>query len=239
MRWPGASRRQSGGGKGPDVLAGHLAAALVAKRAEPRVSLGAYVAAAYGLDLLWPALVLAGIERVSIDPGNTAFSALAFDSYPWSHSLLMAAVWSAAAGLLTARAVRSRRAGWAVGIIVISHWLLDLIVHRPDLPLWPGGPLVGLSLWNSVSGTMVVEGLLFAAGIVLYTGATWPRDRIGRWALVSLLLFVGGLWAVQPFSPPPPSSNVVAVTALSLVLLPLWAHLADRHRKDALLIPSR
>jgi hypothetical protein len=215
------------------LFAGHLAVALVAKRAEPRVSLGGYVAAAYGLDLVWPVLVLAGIERVSIQPGITAFNALAFDSYPWSHSLLMAAVWSALAGILAARVTRSHRAGWAVGIVVSSHWFLDLIVHRPDLPLWPAGPLAGFGLWNSVSGTMAVEGILFAAGIVLYTGATWPRDGIGRWALVTLLLFVGGLWAVQPFSPPPPSAQAVALTALSLVLLPLWAQWADRHRRDA------
>lgn len=219
------------------MFAGHLAAALAAKRAEPRVSLGGYVAAAYGLDLLWPVLVLAGVERLHIEPGNTAFNALAFDSYPWSHSLFMAAVWSALAGVLAGRVLRSRRAGWAVGIIVVSHWFLDLIVHRPDLPLWPGGPLVGFGLWNSVSGTMIVEGLLFATGVVLYTGATWPRDAVGRWALVTLLLFVAVLWAVQPFSPPPPSVHVVALTALAVILLPLWAQLADRHRRDAL--PAR
>jgi len=215
------------------VFAGHLAAALGAKRVAPRAPLGAYVAAAYGLDLIWPVLVLAGIERVSIAPGNTAFTALAFDSYPWSHSLLLAAAWSALAGLLAGRWLHDRRAGWAIGIVVLSHWFLDLIVHRPDLPLWPGGPVVGLGLWNSVSGTMAVEGLLFAVGIVLYTGATWPRDRVGRWALVSLLVFVGALWAVQPFSPPPPSAHAVALTALSLVLLPLWAQWAERHRRIA------
>ena len=212
------------------MFAGHLATALVAKRAEPRAPLGAYVAAAYGLDLLWPVLVLVGVERMRIDPGNTAFTALAFDHYPWSHSLLLAGVWGLLAGLLAARLTRNTRAGVCLGIVVVSHWVLDLIVHRPDLPLWPGGPKVGLGLWNSVPGTLVVEGLLFVGAVAIYSRATAPRDGTGRWAYVALLAFVGGIWATQPFSPPPPSVNAVAGTALALGLLPFWAQWAERHR---------
>ena len=215
------------------MFAGHLAVALAAKRAEPRVPLGGYVAAAYGLDLIWPVLVLAGVERFRIEPGNTAFTALAFDHYPWSHSLLMTGVWGLLAALLVARSTRSPRAGGFAGLVVASHWALDLVVHRPDLPLWPGGPQYGLGLWNSIPGTLLVEGLLFGAAVAIYASATSPRDGTGRWAFVALLLFVGGIWATQPFSPPPPSVNAVAVTALSLLLLPFWAQWVERHRSPS------
>src|SRR5437899_7640347 len=130
------------------MLVGHLAVALGAKSTEPRVPLGAAVAAAFGLDLLWPILLLLGFETVRVHPGDTAFTNLAFDSYPWSHSLLFAAVWSGLAMLVTRRLYGSWRIGAILGALVLSHWVLDFITHRPDLPLWPAGPAVGAGLWN-------------------------------------------------------------------------------------------
>ncbi len=142
------------------MFVGHLAVALAAKRVEPRAPLGTLVGAAFAFDLIWPVLLLAGIEMVRIDPGNTAFTPLAFDDYPWSHSLSMAFVWAVAVGRVAAAVLRHARAGLIIGLTVLSHWVLDFFMHRPDLPLWPGGPEVGLGLWNSIPLTLLVEGLL-------------------------------------------------------------------------------
>jgi hypothetical protein len=213
------------------MFVGHLAVALGAKSAEPRLPLSAAVAAAFGLDLLWPFFLLAGVETVRVHAGNTAFTNLAFDSYPWSHSLLLVAGWSGLAAL-TARAIfGSWRIGLIAGLLVLSHWVLDFVSHRPDMPLWPGGPLVGLGLWNSIPATIAVEGGLLAAGLWLYSQATRERDRTGRWALVGMVTFSVILWISQPWSPPPPSSTAVALGSLMLWLLPLWAGWIERHRE--------
>jgi len=158
------------------MFVGHLAVALAAKRVEPRAPLGTLVAAAFALDLIWPMLLLAGIEMVRIDPGNTAFTPLAFDYYPWSHSLSMAIVWAVAAGRVAAAVLKQARPGLIIGLTVVSHWVLDFFMHRPDLPLWPGGPKAGLGLWNSIPLTLLVEGALFAAGVAFYLRATRARE---------------------------------------------------------------
>jgi hypothetical protein len=212
------------------MFVGHLAAALAAKRAERRAPLGALVAAAFGLDLIWPVLLLAGVESVRIDPGNTAFTPLAFDSYPWSHSLSMAIVWSIVVGRVAAGALKHARAGLIVGLTVLSHWVLDFVTHRPDLPLWPGGPKAGLGLWNSIPLTLIVEGTLLAAGVALYLRATRPRDAAGRWAFWALVVLTNAIWISGPFSPPPPSVTAIAVVGLALWLIPVWAGWIERHR---------
>ena len=153
------------------MFVGHLAVALGAKKIEPNVSLGATVAAAFGLDLFWPILLLLGVETVRLNPGDTAFTSLAFDSYPWSHSLLTVVGWSGLAAFLGRRVFGSWRAGMVLGGLVLSHWVLDFVTHRPDLPLWPGGPLVGLGLWNSIPGTILVEASLLVGGLWLYRRA--------------------------------------------------------------------
>ena len=192
------------------MFVGHLAVALGVKGAEPRVPLGAAVAAAFGLDLLWPIFLLLGLESVRIHVGDTAFTNLAFESYPWSHSLLIVVGWSALAGYLGRLAYGSWRVGALLGALVSSHWVLDFIMHRPDLPLWPGGPVAGLGLWNSIAAAIVVEGALLAGGLWFYARASSARDRIGRWALVGLVAFTGVIWITQPWSPPPPSAQAVA-----------------------------
>ena len=136
------------------MFVGHLAVALSAKRVDQRLPLSLATAASFGIDLLWPVLLLAGIETVSVEPGNTAFTPLAFDSYPWSHSLLMVLIWAAVAGSVSAAVLKSKRLGVLVAALVSSHWALDVLTHRPDLPLWPGGAKVGLGLWNSIPGTL-------------------------------------------------------------------------------------
>lgn len=212
------------------MFIGHLAVAFAAKRVEPRVPLGAAVAAAFGLDLLWPVLLLLGLESARINPGDTAFTHLAFDSYPWSHSLAAAALWSCLAALSGRQILGSWRAGVVLGALVLSHWVLDWVTHRPDMPLWPHGPVVGLGLWNSIPGTFLVEGGLFAACLWSYLGATAARDRTGNRALAALAVFVGLIWASMPWAPPPPNMRAVAVAGLAMWLLPLWARWIEAHR---------
>lgn len=214
------------------MFVGHLAVALGVKRADPRIPLAALVAAAFALDLIWPLLLLAGVEHVTIDPGNTAFTPLWFDRYPWSHSLVMSIVWGALAwGLATRRRIPGT-AGLLVAATVVSHWVLDFVTHRPDLPLWPGGPAVGLGLWNSIPATIVVEGLLFAAAIELYRRAFPARDAVGRWSFGGLVALTGIIWISGPFGPPPPSTGAIAVVGLALWLLLLWAGWIERHRSN-------
>lgn len=213
------------------MFVGHTAVALAAKSKARAVSLGWLVAAAFGLDLLWPIFLLAGIERVSIVPGATAFNPLVFDSYPWSHSLLMACAWGACATAVARwRGVSIGVAG-LIGAVVVSHWVLDYVTHVPDLPLWPGhSPRYGLGLWNSIFGTLLVEGALFLGGIALYVRATRPVDRIGSWGLWTFLIVSAAMWASTPWSVPPPSPRALAWFALGAWLLVVWAAWADRHR---------
>ncbi len=213
------------------MFVGHTAVALAAKSKARDVSLGWLMAAAFGLDLLWPIFLLAGIERVSIVPGATAFNPLVFDSYPWSHSLLMACVWGVCAALVAHWRGVSIGAAGLIGAVVVSHWVLDYVSHVPDLPLWPGpSSRYGLGLWNSILGTLLVEGALFLAGIALYVRATRPVDRIGSWALWTLLVLSAAMWASSPWSVPPPSPRALAWFSLGAWLLVAWAGWADRHR---------
>ena len=213
------------------MFIGHFAVAFAAKRAAPAASLGALFLAAQFLDVLWPVFLLLGIERVEIHPGDTAFTPLNFAHYPISHSLAMTLLWAALFALGYAWIAKNRRAALVAAVLVASHWLLDWLTHRPDLPLYPGGSeLFGLGLWNSVAGTLAVESLMFAAGLALYLRATRARDRtgnIGFWALVAFLI-AAYLGAV--FGPPPPDLRVLEWTALSGWLLVAWGYWIDRHR---------
>ena len=216
------------------MFVGHLAVALASKRAVPRVSLGVLVGATVWLDLIWPPLLLLGLERVRVDPGNTAFTPLAFDSYPWSHSLVMVLLWGALAGLAAAALYKDRTAGAVIGLLVVSHWVLDAASHRPDMPLWPGaGPKVGLGLWNSIPLTLTIEGAMWIAGLAIYLRATRPIDRLGSILFWSLVALCTVMWAGGPFSPPPPGAEAVAKFSVGVWLLPVWAGWADAHRRPA------
>lgn len=212
------------------MFIGHAAVALAAKPLAPRVSLGLLLTAAYWVDLMWPALLLAGVERVEIRPGDTAFTPLAFVHYPWTHSLVAAVGWSALFGLAFVRL--GKRAALILGLLVLSHWALDAIVHRPDLPLWPGSSvLIGAGLWNSVPATMLIEGALFVAGVAIYVRHAPARDRIGALAFWSLIGFLVIAYVANVLGPPPPSVTAIAYVGVAGgVLFAIWAWWADRHR---------
>ncbi len=220
------------------MFIGHLAVALAAKRAAPRTSLGVLFVASQLPDVVWPVLVFTGTEQVAIEPGITAFTPLNFISYPWSHSLVMVALTGGVLGLLYGWRRRNTAGGVAIALLAVSHWVLDWISHRPDMPLVPGGALHGLGLWNSIPATLMVEGFLFLAGVALYATFTRGRDGIGRHAFWSLIAFLALIYVGDRFSPPPPSTQAIAwVGVIAAVVLYFWADWADRHR-DVRPVPS-
>jgi drug/metabolite transporter superfamily protein YnfA len=213
------------------MFIGHFGVALAAKRLAPKTSLATLIASAQFLDLLWPVLLLLGLEHVRVVPGITKVQALDFYDYPFSHSLTMALRWALAVGLIYYLLRRSFRAAGVVGGLVLSHWVLDFVVHRPDLPLWPGGPKYGLGLWNSWAATISVEVLLFAAGIWLYVSATRGTDAAGKWGfwgLMALLLFG---WLAATFGPPPPDVHKLALGGMAMWIVLPWAWWVDQHRE--------
>jgi len=214
------------------MFLGHYAVGFAAKRAAPRASLGVLIAAAGLADLLFPVFSLAGWEQVRIEPGATAVAPFAF-IYPLSHSLLTGVGWAVLFAALYWVWTRYLAGAVTIALAVVSHWLLDLVTHRPDLPLYPGGAtLAGLGLWNSVAGTVAVEGLLFVAGVWVYAAMTRPRDRTGRYAFWSFVALLVVLYAASLLGPPPPSVTAMAVVGLSAWLFVFWAAWFDRHRTE-------
>lgn len=214
------------------MFIGHFGVGFAAKAAAPAVSLGSLFLAAQFIDLLWPTLLLAGLEQVRIAPGITRVTPLDFVHYPISHSLVAVLGWAILFAAVYAFARRSRRGAIVLAVAVLSHWVLDLVVHRPDLPLYPGGAArAGLGLWNSIGGTLAVELALFAAGLWLYLRTTEASDGTGRWALWSLVAFLLLVYAANLFGEPPPSVTAIAWVGQAQWLLVAWAYWVDRHRR--------
>lgn len=214
------------------MFIGHYAVALGAKKFAPKTSLGTLVAAATFLDLIWPVFVLLGIEQVEVSPGITAFTPLDFVSYPYSHSLLLSVAWGGlfAAGVYYAGGRYARGAAVA-GLLVVSHWLLDAMSHRPDMPLTPWDDIrVGLGLWYSTPATLAVETAMFAIGIALYVRVSKPSDGVGKWGFPALMAFVILIYLGAAFGPPPPSAAAVAASGLGQWLFIALAAWIDRHR---------
>ena len=213
------------------MFAGHFAAAYAARRLAPRTSLGTLFFAAQFLDLLWPVLVLAGIERLSLAPPG-AIVPLVAEHYPWSHSLLFALIWSLVIGGLYLGLRHDRRGAIVIGALVLSHWLLDLVVHVPDLPLWPGDQLrLGLGLWNTPLVALALELALLAGGVALYLSATRAVRRAGRWGAWMLVAFLAAIQLASAFGPPPPDPRVVAWSAVAMWLFVWLGWWTDRARQ--------
>src|SRR5262245_39580544 len=178
------------------MFVGHLAVALVAKRAAPAVNLGWLMEGVADIDLIWLVIVMIGIEHVRIVQGATAFTPLIFDSYPWSHSLVMAAIWGLAL-VAVARWRHVRAPAWLLVALVVSHWVLDFASHAPDMPLWPGpsSPKLGLGLWYSIPATLIVEGAMWIVGIVLFLRMPGPLTVGAKIAFWSLVVVCTVMWA--------------------------------------------
>ena len=215
------------------MFSGHFGLSYASKRAAPRVSLATLILAAQWLDTLWPIFLLLGVEHVRVDPGNTRLTPLDFYDYPWSHSAAAAAAWGLAFGGVHFALKRSVRTAALLAALVFSHWVLDFLTHRPDLPLWPGGPRVGLGLWNAPAASIVLEAVIYFGGAAIYLRATRPRDAIGRWAAWAFMALIALTHVASSLGPPPSMPALAWMAALlpwPLLLLAWWS---DRHREPA------
>ena len=211
----------------------------MAKRAAPRVSLPVLFAAVSFLDILWPLFVVMGVEHARIVPGITAASPLDLYDYPWSHSLVMSLVWSVAfaAPLFVAKRARD---GLVVAGCVFSHFVLDLVTHRPDMLLAPGTTeKYGFGLWDALVPAVIVEAALFAAGVYVYVKSTRATGRWGTIGFGTLVAVLTLSWLSGVFGPPPPGIEVVAWSALVFVPITLaWSWAIDRARPSTLAAQS-
>ena len=211
------------------MFIGHFAAGMAAKKLQPTISLGTLFLSAQFLDLLWPTLLLLGYEQVVISPGISKVTPLDFTHYPISHSLLVVLGWSLLFALVYYFVTKNQKGAILVGLLVLSHWVLDVIMHIPDLPLYPGdSPKVGLGLWNSVPLTVLVEGAVFVAGIVLYVNAKKSANQRVTWKFWSLIVFLIIMHAMNLLGPPPPNVAMIAWAGHLQWLIVLWGWWADR-----------
>ena len=213
------------------MFVGHFGVGMAAKPAARSVSLGTLFLAAQFLDLLWPTLLLLGLETVEVAPGSTKLTPLEFTHYPISHSLLAVLGWSALFAAVYYAIRRAAKPAWVCGALVASHWLLDALSHKPDLPLYPGGSTqVGLGLWNHPPAAIGVELAMFVGGVWLYLRSTKATSRTGVWAFWSLMAFLVVIYVGNVAGPAPPSVSAVAWTAQAQWLLVAWGYWIDRHR---------
>jgi membrane-bound metal-dependent hydrolase YbcI (DUF457 family) len=214
------------------MFIGHFGLALAAKHVAPKPSLGTLTLAAQWADGIWPIFLLLGWEQVQIVPGITAVTPLLFASYPYSHSLVADVLWGVLLGGVYFALRRDAKGAFWLFALVISHWLLDFVSHRADMPLWPGGALYGLGLWYSIPATLAVEFALFAFGVALYSRATRPRDRMGSVLLWSFVIVLAVLYLMSVFGPPPPSIAILVWSGLLGWPFLAWASWIDQHRES-------
>ena len=214
------------------MFIGHYAVGILGKKFAPRASLGALIAAPILLDLLWPSFLVLGWEHVSIVTNSNPFLRLQFDSYPISHGLVAVIGWATLYASVYFGLTRYVTGAIVIWLGVISHWLMDWIVHRPDLQLYAGSRMFGLSLWNHRWLTVAIELTLFIIAIWTYQRQTRPKDKIGLYAFLAFVLFLLLAYAGAIFGPPPPSVKKLAlITLLTWLMIP-WAWWFDKHRED-------
>lgn len=211
------------------MFIGHFAIGLLGKRKDPLPSLAMLFIAVQFLDLIWPVFVLLGIETLSIDPGNTKMTPLNFEYYPYSHSLLMAMVWSAVFGGIYFLFTKNKKGSWLLAGLVMSHWILDLITHRPDLPLSPfTEQKLGLGLWNLPVVAIPFEVLLFVTGIYVYLKNSGSIRKTSFWILSGFLLLI---YFLNIFGPPAPDPMAVAWSAMLMWIIIIWAWWIEKPKK--------
>jgi hypothetical protein len=217
-------------GRNP-LLVGHLAAGLIAKRVEPKVSLGTWLMAVLLADFIFFPLLIAGIETVALVPNATINRVVGAD-IGYSHSLAMLVVWgSLFAGVYFWRR-RYMRGAVLLFAAVLSHWVLDVVSHRPDMPLIPGVDKVfGLGLWNSIPATVIVEGGFWLLSIVIYARSTRPRNRWGVYAFWFVVVLLTVMWFANINSgmvPEPVQGGISGLISFSLVTA--WGYWVNRLR---------
>ena len=200
------------------MFVGHYGVSFAAASLRRDIPLWVLFVAVQLMDIVWAALVLLGVEKLSLAPGITAANPLDLSLMPYSHSLVAAVLWSAA-GFLVYRLVRVGHASAAallVGLTVLSHWAADLLVHRPDLPLYDDIHKIGLGLWDHPVLSFLLEGALLAVGLLMYLHSTAPRSPLGRYGMAAFGAVLLAAQAGFYFAPSPPTPTAVAVSALTL-----------------------
>jgi len=211
------------------MLVPHFGVGLAAKRVAPKTSAGILMLASLLPDFLAWIFLLAGIEHARIHPGITRTNALDLYDIPISHSLLMNALWA----LLLSGAYflwrRYGRGSWIIFALVLSHWLLDFLSHRPDMPLAPGiHEYFGLGLYNAPLAMLLVEGLIWLAGIIVYARCTRSRKRMGAYLFWSVASLVTAVWVISLGGAAPSALRPAGIFSLIFFsIVVLWAYLID------------
>jgi hypothetical protein len=215
------------------MFVGHYGPSFAAKAMKASMPLWILFLAVQLVDVFWAIFVLTGIEKARVVPGITATNPLDLYYMPYTHSLVAALLWSIAA-IAVCRVlpgIRAWSAGGVIGAAVFSHWILDLLVHRPDLPLYDDTLKVGFGLWNYPAVAFALEVASLFGGMYLYLRATEPVNAVGRYgvAIIGLVMLV--VQSFVFFGPPPASDRAAAVTALgSYILFAGIAQWLDRMR---------
>ena len=217
------------------MFIGHFGLGMAAKKYIPEISLGVLFLSVQLVDLLWPIFLLTGLEEVRIEPGFSEVNPFNMVNYPITHSLLGGVLWSIALGGIYYFIKKSKRVGLFLAGGVISHWFLDLLMHKPDLPIYPGGAKFGFGIWDSVPLTIAVEFLFFAGGIYLYLKTTRAKDKAGVWSFWSLMVFLFVGWLGSIYGPAPGSVDELAYSALTVWIIILWGFGIDKHRSPVTL----
>ena len=214
------------------MFLGHFGLAFASKKADKKLSLATAFIAAQFVDLLWPLLLVTGVEKVNIEPGNTVVTPLDFTHYPYSHSLLAGVLWGIAIGVVYFLLKKNRKGAFVVGVLVLSHWFLDLLMHRPDLPLSfsDGEAKYGFGIWNNLPLTIAIELVVILVGAGIYMRATQPKNRWGTISVVSLLVFLIAIYVMNVFGDPPPDSDVIGYVGFAQWLFVGWAYWCDATR---------
>ncbi|MCW8804437.1 MAG: hypothetical protein OQK57_08575 [Ignavibacteriaceae bacterium] len=213
------------------MFIGHFGAGFAGKKFEKSTSLGTYFMAAQWIDLIWPILLLLGIEKAEIKPGVSAVTPLDFTYYPFTHSLFGVIVWGVLFAIVYFLIRKKLKNALILGALVVSHWFLDLLVHVPDLPIFPSYSLkVGLGIWNSMAATIIVEGLIFSLGVYLYYKVTKAKNKIGTYSLIGLILFLVLMYVMNIVGPPPDSIEAIGIVGNAQWLIILWGYWIDKNR---------
>jgi len=218
------------------MFVGHYGPSFAIKSLRPAISMWLLFIAVQLVDVAWAALILLGIEKVRIVPGITASNPLDLYYMPYTHSLVAAIIWSVAVAFLVRflPGVTTRSAAVWIGIAVFSHWVLDLLVHRPDLPLYDDTMKIGLGLWNYPAIALALEAALLFGGMIMYLRVTIPINAIGRVGLPVLGVVMVAIQSYIFFGPPPASPAAAAMTALaSYVVFAALAEWLARQRRHA------
>jgi hypothetical protein len=219
------------------MFIGHIAVGFAAKRLSPRTPLGLLLLAPFLSDLIFALLVLPGWEQERLLPAESGFLRMELVNMPYSHSLVGIAIQAVLMALAWFAWRREVRGAVVLAALVLSHWVLDAVTHRPDMAvLLSGGPKVGLGLWYSMAATVAIEGSFFTLCLWLYVSATRATGAAGRLGLVSLVALLGVVYLGFVIGPPPPSVEAVSYLTLSGWLIPFWGGWIERHR--ALVVPN-